>query len=109
MSHKNLKSLCDHTTAAHIRIQKDFQYIDPVVSVSQKMRASGMPVDVLTIDCLKTGKRIIVILHDHMPDSVSYQFSYKDQDPGDKFEEIPFAKFGEQTIYDWMKNYFDAK
>jgi hypothetical protein len=106
VTHKNLEALCDLTTAAHTRIQQDFETINPVVSVSQKMRTTGIPVDAMTIDCLKSGKRIIIILHDQQPEILSYQFTFKDKDPAGNFEEIPFTEFSEATIYAWMKDYF---
>lgn len=106
MSHKHLKTLCDLTTAAHTRIQQNFKTLDPVVGVSQKMRATGIPVDAMTIDCLKSGKRIIIILHDQQPEIISYQFSFKDKDPDAQFEQISIAEFKEETVYNWMKAYF---
>jgi hypothetical protein len=106
VSHKHLKSLCDLTSEAHIRIQKDFETINPIVGVSQKMRASGIPADAMTIDCLKTGKRIIIILHDLQPELLRYQFSFKDQEPADEFEQMSMAEFSEATLYSWMKDYF---
>lgn len=106
MTHKYLKTLCDLSSAAHTRIQQDFDTINPVIGVSQKMRASGIPADALTIDCLKTGKRIIIILHDQQPELLSYQFSFKDKEPMDEFEQMSCAELGEATIYSWMKDYF---
>ena len=101
-----LKVLSDCTEIAHARIQQEFADINPVVGVSRKLRQAGIPADVLTIDCLKSGKRIIVILHDEAPNLVRYQFSYKDQDPGDVFENLEFSALSEENLYDWMKSYF---
>lgn len=106
MSNKNLKALCDLTTEAHTRIQQDFQDINPVVGVNQKMRDAGIPADVMTIDCLKSGKRIIIILHDQQADVVNYQFCFKDKDPSDDFSQLPVSELTSQTIYDWIKGYF---
>ena len=108
MSDKNLKILCDLTTEAHTRIQQDFADINPVVGVSQKMRDIGVPADAMTIDCLKTGKRIIIILHDQDPEIVNYQFCFKDKDPGDVFEQLPFSDLNTQKLYDWIKDYFST-
>ncbi len=108
MEEERLKTLCDVTTEAHTRIQKDFESIDPVVGVSQKMRDSGVPADAMTIDCLKTGRRIIVILTDAQPDLVHYQFSYKDKDPEDAFFQIPYSDLNDETMYNWMKDYFSV-
>lgn len=106
MTHKHLEALCDLTTTSHTRIQQDFKAIDPVVGISQKMRTSGIPVDAMTIDCLKSGKRIIIILHDQQPEILRYQFSFKDQDPADEFEQMSFSELSEDTLYNWMKDYF---
>ncbi|MEH6466650.1 MAG: hypothetical protein V7722_03385 [Porticoccus sp.] len=108
MTDKPLSLLSDAISEAHVRIQADFEEINPVVGVSQKMRSHGIPVDMVTIDCLKSGKRIIVILHDEQPDIVSYQFSFKAEDPDDKFETIPLSELTAQTLYDWIKSYFSS-
>ncbi len=108
MLSKSLASLSDTATVAHTRIQQDFQHIDPVVGVNQSMRSNGIPADLMTIDCLKSGKRIILILHDEQPNIISYQFSYKDIDPSDVFERIKLSEVTTQTLYDWMKDYFIA-
>ncbi len=101
-----LETLCDITTVAHTRIQQDFQDINPIVGVSKNMRKNGVPADAMTIDCLKSGKRIIIVLHDHNPDIINYQFSFKDKDPDSKFEQLPFKKVTSTQIYDWIKVYF---
>jgi hypothetical protein len=101
-----LQTLCDIATDAHTRIQQDFKDINPVVGVSQKMREGGVPADAMTIDCLRSGKRIILVLHDQQAGIVNYQLSFKDQDPGEKFEQIPLNELTAQTLYEWIKNYF---
>ncbi len=108
MNNDPLKTLCGIATDAHTRIQQDFKDIDPVVGVSQKMRATGIPADAMTIDCLKSGKRIILILHDQQPGIINYQLSFKDQDPGEKFEQIPLPELTVQILYEWIKNYFSS-
>ncbi|BBB30843.1 hypothetical protein [Neptunomonas japonica] len=106
MIDKYLKQLCDNVTDAHSRIKQDFKEIDPVVGVSQKMRDSGIAADVMTIDCLRSGKRIIIILHDQQPNIVSYQFTFKAQDPAEQFEQTPLAELSADKLYDWMESYF---
>ena len=88
------------------RIQKYFPDINPVVGVNHGMRASGFPADLMTIDCLATNKRIIVLLHDDSPETVRYQFSFRDRDPEDEFAEITIDQISAQCLYDWMKDYF---
>jgi hypothetical protein len=106
LNNKKLETVCDIATQSHTRIQQDFKAINPMVGVNQKMREMGVPVDAVTIDCLKSGKRIILILHDHHPDIIRYQFSFKDQDPDDAFEQIQFNELTADKLYDWIKSYF---
>jgi len=104
-----LAILSDSITEAHTRIQKDFADINPVVGVNRKLRASGIPVDAMTIDCLKTDKRIIILLDDKNPKIARYQFSYKSKDPADIFEQLDFDKLTAQQLYEWMRDYFSIK
>jgi len=103
---EQLQILCDRATEAHERIQLKHADIDPIVGVHQKMREAGFAADVMTIDCLKTGKRIILILHDDQPEKVSYQFSFKEQDPAEQFGQLAFSELTVTTLYEWMSNYF---
>lgn len=105
---KQLETLCDIATESHTRIQQDFKEINPIIGVNQKMREVGMPADVVTIDCSKSGKRIILILHDQQPDIISYQFSFKDKDPDKKFENIQFNELTPDKLYNWIKGYFSS-
>jgi hypothetical protein len=101
-----LSKLSDIAAVAHTRIQQTCKDINPVIGISRGMRAQGIPADAMTIDCLVTGKRIILILHDQQADIIRYQFTFKDQDPTEVFEVIPIAELTSSTLYDWMKNYF---
>lgn len=103
-----LAILSDRVTEAHTKIQRDFSDLDPVVGVSQQMRNAGIDADLMTIDCLRSGKRIIAILQDQQPGVLHYQFSYKDQDPAAEFERMSMESVTVQVLYDWMKGYFRA-
>ena len=103
-----LSKLSDIASAAHVQIQKDCENINPVIGVNRGMRNQGIPADAMTIDCLATGKRIILILHDQQADIVRYQFSFKDQDPTNVFEQIALNDITITTLYDWMKKYFSV-
>jgi hypothetical protein len=105
---KQLQQLCDMATEAHERIQADFADIDPVVGVNQRMRDNGFPTDLMTIDCLKTGKRIILILNDDNQAIVSYQFSYKAADLEGEFQQLDFDKLTSKLLYDWIATYFSS-
>jgi hypothetical protein len=103
-----MKTLSDIATEAHTQIQQNCPDINPVVGVNQGMRASGFPADIMTIDCLKTNKRIILILHDDSPELVRYQFSFRDQDPADEFKDIALKDISATLLYDWMIAYFSS-
>lgn len=95
-------------TAAHTQIQQTCKTINPVIGINRGMRAQGIPADAMTIDCLTTGKRIILILHDQHADIVRYQFAFKDQDPSDTFEVIQLSELTSSVLYAWIKTYFSA-
>lgn len=105
---KQLETLCDVVTESQTRIQQDFKDINPIVGVNQRMRETGVPVDIMIIDCSKSGKRIVLILHDQQPDIINYQFSFKDKDPDEEFEHIPFNELTADKLYDWIKSYFSS-
>jgi len=103
---ERLKKVCDIITESHTRIQKDFADINPMVGVNQHMRKMDVPVDVITIDSLKSGKRIIVILHDHHPDIVRFQFTFKEKDPDENFDQLPTDELTANKVYTWIADYF---
>jgi hypothetical protein len=105
-NNERLEILCDSATEAHTLIQKNFTEINPVVGVSQKMRGVGVPADTMTIDCLKSKKRILIVLHDHQPECVNYQFTFIDKDPDEKFEMMGFEEVSAKKIYRLIETYF---
>ncbi len=106
MASKPLEQLCDIAEEAHKAIQRDFKDIDPLIGVSQNMRSNGIPADVMTVDCLRTRKRIIIILHDQQPDIIRYQFALMDEDPEGDFGELLLAELKIETFYQWICQYF---
>jgi len=99
-------ALSDIATEAHTRIQKDHADINPVVGVRRSLRDSGIPADAMTIDCLKSNKRILLVLHDQQPGVVHYQFCFTDRDPVEDFRNMPLKDVTSQTLYDWVVQYF---
>lgn len=106
MKKSPLELLSDFVTDAHTKIQKNYQDINPVVSVSRKMRSVGIPADAMTIDCLKSRKRILIVLHDEHADTFSYQFCMKDEDPSDSFIRLALDELSIDLLYEWMSEYF---
>lgn len=106
MSEDPLKVLSDMASDAHVRIQQAHQHINPVVEVRRGMRDAGIPADAMTIDCLRTRRRITLILHDEQPGLLLYQFVTIDDEVGESFQQVPFAKVDIQTLFDWIQDYF---
>lgn len=103
-----LLALSEIVTTAHERIQQDFQSLNPVVGVMQGMRKMGIPADALTIDCLVSNKRILIILHDDHPGLIRYQFTFIDQDPTDEYSDSTADEVTSETLYGWINDYFSA-
>ncbi|MEQ6884762.1 hypothetical protein [Salicola sp. Rm-C-2C1-2] len=106
MSEDPLKVLSDLASEAHARIQQAHEHINPVVEVRQGMRDSGIPADVMTIDCLRTRRRIVLILHDEQPGTLLFEFIGLDEEPGGPFRSIPLNEVDTDTLFDWMQDYF---
>lgn len=101
-----LKILSDLLTEAHTEIQQSYNNLDPVIGVRQNLRQSGFPADLVSIDCLRSKKRIILLLNDNEPDTLGYQLSMMDVDPEMEFTDIPFTQVDKKQLFDWMKDYF---
>ncbi|MEE4245770.1 MAG: hypothetical protein V2I33_10180 [Kangiellaceae bacterium] len=108
MSQTVLEKLSDMASEAHAKVQQDHANLNPIVGLSRGMRKSGIPADAVTIDCLQTQKRIIIILHDQHPDILQYQFAFKNKDPDGDFTVMQFSEITAETLYDWMVSYFLA-
>ncbi len=106
MSEERLKRLADAVTDAHTRIQAEFADINPVVGINRQMRTQGIAVDLMTIDCLRTQKRIIVVLEDQTPERIRYQFAWRDRDPSDQFAELPASALDADLLFQWIRDYF---
>ncbi|MDI9244717.1 hypothetical protein [Marinobacter sp. CHS3-4] len=106
MSEDPLKTLSDMASDAHARIQATHDHINPVIEVRRKMRDAGIPADVMTIDCLRTRRRITLILHDGQPGMLLYQFITIDEEVGNNFQSMAFADMDTQKLFGWIEDYF---
>ncbi len=108
MTSEPLKTLSDLITEAHARIQRAHTNINPVVGLRRGMREKGIPADAMTIDCLRTGKRIVLILHDQQPGLLIYQFTLKDTDTEAPYQQLALEGLGVEQLFEWMRDYFQA-
>lgn len=107
MSEDPLKALSDMASDAHARIQQAHQHINPVVGVRRGMRDVGIPADAMTIDCLRTQRRITLILHDAHPGALLYQFVMIEDEAGDEFKKMALSEMTTEKLFEWMQDYFD--
>lgn len=108
MTSEPLKLLSDLITDAHARIQQAHADINPVVGLRRGMREKGIPADAMTIDCLRTGKRIVLILHDQQPGVLIYQFTLQDKDTDAPYQQVALEGLGVEQLFEWMQGYFLA-
>lgn len=106
MSEDPLKALSDMASDAHARIQATHEHINPVVEVRRGMRDAGIPADVMTIDCLRTRRRITLILHDEQPGLLLYQFVTIADEVGDDFKQMALSDVDTTMLFEWMQDYF---
>lgn len=102
---ETIHRLADKAVEAQTRIQQDFTGIDPVIGVMRSLRDTGFPADAMTIDCLRSRRRIILIIHDDRPQQLSFQFSSIDQDPDAEFSHMALSEVTPETIYQWIRDY----
>lgn len=106
MSEPRLKTLSDLTEQAHARIQAKHEDINPVVSLRQGLRDNGIPADAMTIDCMRTRKRILLVLHDEQPEALLYQFTTLEREMEENWQELGFEGLTAELLFDWMRDYF---
>ncbi len=106
MSEDPLKALSDMASDAHARIQASHEHINPVVEVRRGMRDAGIPADVMTIDCLRTRRRITLILHDEQPGLLLYQFVTIEDEVGNDFQSMALSEMDTQTLFQWIEEHF---
>ncbi len=106
MSEEKIYQLAEIAQEAQAKIQQDYSHIDPIVGIITSLRAAGIPADGVTIDCLKTKKRIALILHDNDPEIVAYQFGYSDKDSDSEYKTLSLQMVTAEQIYQWVKVYF---
>lgn len=106
MSEEALKSLSDMASEAHARIQQAHEDINPVIGVRQGMRDVGIPADAMTVDCLTTRRRILIVLHDENPEYLMYQFTTIDEEMTNNFQQMARKNVTSDVLFEWIENYF---
>ena len=88
---------------AQADIQAAYPNVDPIIGISHNLRNAGCAADTLTIDNRANDTRIIMIIHDHKPEIVDYEFASISKDPSFNFTEITLADLTEAKLFEMMK------
>ena len=94
--------LADIAALAQNQFQEIYLDIDPVIGINRQLRAQGFAVDIMTIECHVSQKRVTVLIEDAKPKSAGYQFGRRNEDPSGHFETIPITALTQQGFYDLM-------
>lgn len=94
--------LADIAALAQLQFQRQYEHIDPIIGVNRQMRIQGFAVDLLTIECAVSKRRITLLIQDASPDIVQYQFGRADQDPSGEFESLKLSDLGQQCFFELM-------
>ena len=65
-----------------------------------------IPADVMTIDCLRTRRRITLILHDEQPGTLLYQFVTIEDEVGNDFQQMALGDMTATKLFGWIQEYF---
>ena len=87
---------------AQADIQAAYPNVDPIIGISHNLSNAGFAADTLTIDNRANDTRIIMILHDHKPEQVDYEFARISQDPKFDFSEIALKDLTQATLFEMM-------
>ncbi|WP_156312433.1 hypothetical protein [Marinagarivorans algicola] len=102
MKNTLIYQLGDIAGLAQAQFQATYQHIDPVIGINTQLRKSGYAVDIMTIDCHVSKKRMTLLLEDAKPETAGYQFGRSDQDPSAHFEPIKISELTQQGFFDLM-------
>ena len=105
---QRLETFSELLTQAHTQIQQQFESLNPVIGVRQNLRQSGFAADLITIDCLRSKKRIILLLDDKQPETLGYEYGMMDADPSMEFSQISLDTIDAELLFNLMKDYFLA-
>ncbi len=102
MKNTLIYQLGDIAGLAQAQFQAAYHHIDPVIGINTQLRKSGYAVDIMTIDCHVSKKRITLLLEDAKPETAGYQLGRSDQDPASHFEPIKISELTQQGFFNLM-------
>ncbi len=102
MENALIYQLGDIAALAQKKFQDQYRNIDPIIGINRQLRKQGFAIDIMTIDCQASQKRVTLLVEDAKPESAGYQFGKISQDPDSHFESMAIAELSPQGFYDLM-------
>lgn len=103
MENALIYTLGDIAGLAQAQFQGRYQNIDPIIGINRQLRNSGFAMDIMTIDCAVSKKRITLLIEDAKPDTAGYQLGRTDQDPSSHFTPINISELNQQGFFALME------
>ncbi|HEY7773570.1 MAG TPA: hypothetical protein VIC26_10315 [Marinagarivorans sp.] len=94
--------LADIAALAQQQFQARYADIDPVIGINRQLRKQGFAIDLMTIDCHVSKRRVTLLFEDAKPEVAGYQFGWTDKDPESQFESMPVSSLTQQGFYELM-------
>ncbi|WP_068547738.1 hypothetical protein [Thalassotalea crassostreae] len=106
---EKLKQVSELVAKANDMFYNKFKTVDTLMGIMDKaLRKQGMNADAITLDCVALDKKIVVLLHDHKPDTVDIALGNK---AGDIFSSTEFniGELSETVILAILEKNFIAQ
>ena len=109
VSASDIFALSARAEQAQLVIQKNHQDLDPIISINRSLRARGYPIDLMTIDCLVTHRRVTFMLNDATPELVGYRFGALDPDDQGDFSQTAYSEVTSDQLVTWIVQVFSKR
>ena len=102
----SLKNLSEIVAKANDLLYSKFDNIDTLMGIIDKsLRNQGIKADAVTVDCVSADKKILILIHDEKPNSVTIVLGNK---TGDIYStsEYPMSEISEEFLLEIMEKNF---
>ena len=101
-----LQYLSEIVARANDMFYTKFDNLDTLMGIMDKtLRKQGINADAITIDCIALDKKIVILLHDEQPDTVSIALGNKEGDITSS-SEYELVTISEEMIVEIMEANF---
>lgn len=103
---EELKNLSEIVARANDLLYTKFENIDTLMGIiDQSLRNQGIKADAVTVECVTVDRKLLILIHDEKPDSVTIVSGNK---AGDIYSKIEYAmsEISEDFFVDIMEKNF---